>query len=246
MTARPNRWRSLWAPILLATVASGCGESTAYKLAPVSGVVTLDGAPVPYTKVIFQPQATGGNINVGPASVATCDETGRFELKTIRGECRRRRGRACRAPSRRRVRRSSPRATTSVGPPPKEAFPAAIQRREHAEVHRDRGRDDDRGLQTDDEAAVNRRHKSHRLRRWPLSLAALQPSRRCLTLTHPSSLPSRGGSTEHGRPKSRPCEGATPRAANGEGRRPVQAFDRASSSPGSPPRRAKIEHKTPP
>lgn len=64
----------------------GCGDSADYRLAPVSGVVTLDGQPVPHTQIVFQPKATADNLAPGPGSTAYCDEQGRFELKTVRGE----------------------------------------------------------------------------------------------------------------------------------------------------------------
>lgn len=64
----------------------GCGDSVDYQLAPVSGTVTLDGRPVPYTQIVFQPKATAENLTPGPGSTAFCDEQGRFELKTVRGE----------------------------------------------------------------------------------------------------------------------------------------------------------------
>lgn len=64
----------------------GCGSSAPYELAPVSGVVTLNGQAVPYTQIIFQPKGTADNPSPGPGSTAFCDDAGRFELKTVRGE----------------------------------------------------------------------------------------------------------------------------------------------------------------
>jgi hypothetical protein len=69
--------------LLCALFATGC-ESRPYGLAPVSGVVTLDGKPVPGSSVSFQPQGT--STNPGPGSVGKCDESGRYELETIRRE----------------------------------------------------------------------------------------------------------------------------------------------------------------
>jgi len=68
----------------LGALAAGCGAKPAYDLAPVSGIVTLDGQPVPGASVGFQPQ--GKVTNPGPGSVAKCDTSGRYELKTIRNE----------------------------------------------------------------------------------------------------------------------------------------------------------------
>lgn len=63
----------------------GC-DSKPYGLAPVSGIVTLDGNPVPGAQVSFQPQGGSGNENPGPGSAGLCDESGRYELTTIRNE----------------------------------------------------------------------------------------------------------------------------------------------------------------
>jgi hypothetical protein len=63
---------------------SGC-SSKPYELAPVSGVVTLDGKPVPGTVVNFQPMAENGK-TPGPGSTGRCDETGHYVLQTIRDE----------------------------------------------------------------------------------------------------------------------------------------------------------------
>ena len=63
----------------------GCGSSAPYELAPVSGVVTLNGKAVPYTQIIFQPKRTAENPSPGPGSTAFCDDAGKFELKTVRG-----------------------------------------------------------------------------------------------------------------------------------------------------------------
>jgi hypothetical protein len=63
---------------------TGC-ESKPYTLAPVAGIVTLDGEPVPGAVVNFQPQA-GESRSPGPGSTGRCDAEGHFELKTIRDE----------------------------------------------------------------------------------------------------------------------------------------------------------------
>jgi hypothetical protein len=64
-------------------VASGCGSSSKYKLAPVSGTVSLDGQPLSGAAVNFQPSASGDSANVGPGSNAITDDAGHFELNTI-------------------------------------------------------------------------------------------------------------------------------------------------------------------
>jgi hypothetical protein len=70
--------------LALVAVQTGC-ESKPYGLAPVSGVITLDGKPVPGAQVSFQPQG-GTQKNPGPGSAGICDSSGRYELTTIRKE----------------------------------------------------------------------------------------------------------------------------------------------------------------
>jgi hypothetical protein len=71
--------------LLIAALVAGC-EQAPYGLAPVSGIVTLDGNAVPGAQVSFQPQGGSGNENPGPGSTGVCDSSGRYELKTIRDE----------------------------------------------------------------------------------------------------------------------------------------------------------------
>jgi hypothetical protein len=78
------RW-TLLVSLGLATLFAGC-EQRPYGLAPVSGVVTLDGNPVPGAQVSFQPQGGSGNENPGPGSAGVCDDSGRYVLTTIRNE----------------------------------------------------------------------------------------------------------------------------------------------------------------
>lgn len=104
------------------TAISGCGSSSEFELAPVSGVVTLDGKPVPYTQIVFVPQGTGGKINPGPGSAASCDDQGRYQLATVRGDD----GAVVGLHSVRISSVGPPPQTsgdTTIGPPPKEAFP---------------------------------------------------------------------------------------------------------------------------
>jgi hypothetical protein len=51
----------------------GC-SGTRSDLAPVSGVVTLDGQPLPRATLVFQPEAAG------PASFGLTDDNGRYTL----------------------------------------------------------------------------------------------------------------------------------------------------------------------
>lgn len=69
MTMRPGR---------LLVIAVGCAFATGCrtdpKLVPVSGVVTLDGKPLPCGGVMFQP-------DTGPAAMAAIGPDGRFTMR---------------------------------------------------------------------------------------------------------------------------------------------------------------------
>ncbi|QDU56655.1 hypothetical protein [Aeoliella mucimassa] len=69
--------------VILATLV-GC-DSKSYDLVEVSGVVTLDGKPIPGTIVNYQPIASESD-SPGPGSVGRCDESGHYTLETIHGE----------------------------------------------------------------------------------------------------------------------------------------------------------------
>lgn len=75
---------------LLATVAAavfvlaGCNQDP-YRVAPVSGLVTLDGKPVGQVAVMFQPMSEG-NPNPGPGSFGITDAEGRYSLKLVGNE----------------------------------------------------------------------------------------------------------------------------------------------------------------
>jgi hypothetical protein len=64
-------------PLLLA--AAGCG-SEPYKVAPVSGTVTLDGKPLANAWVTFMPVGSKENPNPGPTSAGKTDASGRYTL----------------------------------------------------------------------------------------------------------------------------------------------------------------------
>lgn len=107
---------------VLATLTTGCGDDAPYKLAPVKGVVTLDGQPVPYTQVVFMPKGTPDNPTPGPGSTAMCDDAGAYELKTVRGEP----GAVVGSHSVQIYAHGPLQSTSSddTAPPPKESFPA--------------------------------------------------------------------------------------------------------------------------
>src|SRR5262245_34134306 len=58
-------------------------SSEPYKIAPISGRVTLDGKPVAKWAVMLQPVASGKSINPGPGSAGVTDEDGRYTLTVI-------------------------------------------------------------------------------------------------------------------------------------------------------------------
>jgi len=67
---------------LCCVLLGGCGKSD-YRVAPVSGKVTLDGKAVPNLAVTFQPLRTDNNPNPGPGSAGRTDDQGNYELKLL-------------------------------------------------------------------------------------------------------------------------------------------------------------------
>jgi len=67
----------LGVPLLL--VGLGCGKDP-YKVAPVSGTVTLDGRPLANTWVTFMPVGTKESPDPGPTSSGKTDAQGRYTL----------------------------------------------------------------------------------------------------------------------------------------------------------------------
>ena len=74
---KPYRQPSLLAPVCCAMCAflatAGCSGGRS-DLAPVSGLVTLDGEALPRATLVFQPEAAG------PASFGLTDESGRYTM----------------------------------------------------------------------------------------------------------------------------------------------------------------------
>jgi hypothetical protein len=77
LTMRMHRIVLVVGGIFLPVLATGCGGGGGYTAAPVSGVVTLNGAPLAGASIVFQPTATG---NPGPPSSAETDTDGTFTL----------------------------------------------------------------------------------------------------------------------------------------------------------------------
>lgn len=70
--------------VVAALVSTGCSGSV-YRLVPVSGVVTLDGQPLPNARVAFEPIASSGSVVAGPGSYAQTDSSGRYTLADVSG-----------------------------------------------------------------------------------------------------------------------------------------------------------------
>lgn len=73
--------RLMWMGVVasLALVSLGCQKGSGLDTVQVSGLVTLDGAPVEGANVTFAPAATGG----GRAASGVTDKTGRYRLTTL-------------------------------------------------------------------------------------------------------------------------------------------------------------------
>ena len=64
---------------------AGCSKGP-FQMAPVSGVVTLDGDPIEGANVRFKPHRQGDSIVAGPSSFGVTDSEGRYSLATHAGE----------------------------------------------------------------------------------------------------------------------------------------------------------------
>jgi hypothetical protein len=67
--------------MLLAT-AIGCGPGGP-AVAPVSGVITLDGKPLAGARINTQPIAKGNATDIGVGSFAVTDDAGRYALELV-------------------------------------------------------------------------------------------------------------------------------------------------------------------
>src|SRR5262245_13041847 len=76
--------RSTRSWLILATcLLGGCGRSQ-YDVAPVDGVVIIDGHPLTAARIMFAPIASGENRNSGKPAFGNLGSDGRFELTTYR------------------------------------------------------------------------------------------------------------------------------------------------------------------
>ncbi len=74
--------RRILAAVAVTALVAGCGGDP-YKVAPVSGRITLNGKPLPKASVTFSPVAVGGNQEPGPSSAGKTDADGRYTLSLI-------------------------------------------------------------------------------------------------------------------------------------------------------------------
>jgi hypothetical protein len=70
--------------LLLPSLVTGCKARR--DIAPVSGVITLDGRPLAGGSIVCQPIAPPGSVIAGKGSGAFCDANGHFELQTLSGQ----------------------------------------------------------------------------------------------------------------------------------------------------------------
>lgn len=77
-----NRSGTLRLALIFVTLLSAVGCGGEFRLAPVEGVVTLDGEPLANASVYFQPKRNGESPIVGPPSIGVTDSEGRFEMLT--------------------------------------------------------------------------------------------------------------------------------------------------------------------
>jgi hypothetical protein len=81
-TKSSSTMKSHWPLLLLVLLSGGCGQA---RLAPVTGKVTLDDAPLANVHVTIQPQAAGGQ-DAGSGSYAVTAADGTYTLRTIEGD----------------------------------------------------------------------------------------------------------------------------------------------------------------
>ena len=72
--------RARWLVGIGMLLLAGC--SAGYKVAPVSGRITMNGDPLPRAQITFQPLSSGGE-EPGPGSSAVTDDDGRYVLKLL-------------------------------------------------------------------------------------------------------------------------------------------------------------------
>lgn len=75
-------WSHLGRTCVLCCAIAGCSNQP--EVAPVRGLVTMDGKPLPGGRVMFQPIATGDDKNVGKVAMGQIQPDGSFVLTTYK------------------------------------------------------------------------------------------------------------------------------------------------------------------
>lgn len=70
--------------MMLCATLTGCGGPSVPGLVPLSGVVTLDGKPLPHVTVKFVPMAEGTGANM--VAIGVTNKEGEFAVKQLAGE----------------------------------------------------------------------------------------------------------------------------------------------------------------
>ncbi len=81
-----RRIQQLCMCVFLLGIGSGCERSDNYGLAPISGLIKIDGQPVAKINVTFNPTSKDEEGNPGPFSFGVTDENGQYTLMTNKGE----------------------------------------------------------------------------------------------------------------------------------------------------------------
>lgn len=81
---RVMRWMLIF-PLLLLSSLVGC-KSEEFPVAPISGVITLDGKPLEGAKVGFGPRAKPSELVAGPGAYGKTDANGAYQLRTLDGK----------------------------------------------------------------------------------------------------------------------------------------------------------------
>jgi hypothetical protein len=84
MSKTINRYALTFLGLMVISFVGCSGDG--YKLAPVSGIVTVDGQPTADIYVMFSPLPSGDSSIVGPFSSAVTNAAGEFTLKTKQGK----------------------------------------------------------------------------------------------------------------------------------------------------------------
>jgi hypothetical protein len=71
--------------VAVLVTAAGCSDGR-FEIAPVSGVISINGEPIKDAHINFEPRASGEDGLAGVGSYGDTDSEGRYELKTLDNE----------------------------------------------------------------------------------------------------------------------------------------------------------------